>query len=351
MSTTKEEGFGVAEFYRFTAIHIQLGSNNENSFPSSTLRSSGSTDVRRLGYVYNRNAANLRKARSNMVGLIINDLTNPYFAEVAVGCERVLQAAGHISVIANTAENTVRQAEVVRLMREQGVAGIIVSAARGTAGDAFDALMAGGMPVVLATRRLERSRAALVVPDNEAGAAQAVAHLARLGHKRMAFLGGYGDIAVTADRLAGFRGGLRLAGLDDDERLAVAGAPTRDFGAAAAPLLMARPDAPSAILCVNDAVALGAMQGLKRIGREPGRDVAVVGFDDIAEARHAIPALTTVAVDPQGIGERAAQMVLRMIGSGRAEAEEHIGAVRLVVRESCGSQGTAVSGQVSGGAR
>lgn len=298
--------------------------------------------ARQLGYVYNRAAANLRKARTNMVGLIINDLTNPYFAEVAVGCERVLQAAGHISFISNSAENPARQAEAIRLMREQGVAGIIVSPARGTAGDAFDAIIASGIPVILATRRLEHSRAGLVVPDNTAGAAEAVAHLARLGHRRMAFLGGYEDIAVSADRLAGFRGGLRIAGLAFDPDLAVAGPPTRDFGAAQAPLLAIANDAPTAILCFNDAVALGACQGLKRLGREPGRDIAVIGFDDIAEARHAIPALTTIAVDPQGIGERAAQMVLRMIGSGRPEAEEHIGAARLVVRESCGARAAAI---------
>src|SRR5712672_980553 len=91
-----------------------------------------------LGYVYNRGAASLRRARSDVVGIVINDLTNPFFAELAVGCERVLQSAGFISFIANTAENPVRQAEVVRRMREHGIAGLIVSATRGTAEDAFD---------------------------------------------------------------------------------------------------------------------------------------------------------------------------------------------------------------------
>jgi LacI family transcriptional regulator len=302
--------------------------------------------VRRLGYVYNRNAANLRKARSNMVGLIINDLTNPYFAEVAVGCERVLQAAGHICFIANTSENPVRQAEVLRLMREQGVAGIIACPARGTVSDAFDAMTQSGLPVVLAIRRLERARAALVVPDNVKGASEAVKHLAGLGHRRIAFIGGFEDVAARQDRLAGFRAGLELAGIGFDAALAPNGPPTRDFGASSVALFRRGGNPPTAVLAFNDAVALGICQGLRRDGLEPGRDIAVIGFDDIAEARYAAPALTTVAVDPQGVGERAAQMVLRMIGNGRSDTEEHIGAVHLVVRESCGAKYAAQQGEM-----
>ena len=90
-----------------------------------------------VGYVYNRGAANLRKAQSNVVGMVINDLSNPFYSELAVAIERVFQSAGIIPFIANTAESPVRQDEVLKSLMEQGVAGLIVSPARGTAPDAF----------------------------------------------------------------------------------------------------------------------------------------------------------------------------------------------------------------------
>ena len=107
-----------------------------------------------VGYVYNRGAANLRKAQSNVVGMVINDLSNPFYAELAVAIERVFQSAGIVPFIANTAENPVRQEEVLKSLMEQGVAGLIVSPARGTPPDAFRRIEAAGIPVVFAMRRL-----------------------------------------------------------------------------------------------------------------------------------------------------------------------------------------------------
>ncbi|MBI3674712.1 MAG: LacI family DNA-binding transcriptional regulator [Rhizobiales bacterium] len=291
-----------------------------------------------LGYIYNRSAASLRKARDDVVGIVINDLTNPFFAELAVGCERVLQSAGFISFIANTAENPVRQAEVIRRMQEHGVAGIIVCATRGTAEDAFDDLIGQGIPVVQAMRRIAGSRASLVIPDNRAGAASAVAHLVSLGHRRIAFAGGFGETSVHLDRVAGYRDGLEQAGLPFDPELVFRGPPNRDFGAACVGSLLRGDDPATALLGFNDAVALGACNGLRRFGKEPGREFAVVGFDDVSEAAQAVPALTTVAVDPQGLGERAAQLILRQAGEDHPASQEYIGVARLIIRESCGAR-------------
>ena len=93
---------------------------------------------------------------------------------------------------------------------------------------------------------------------------------------------------------------------------------------------------PTAALCFNDTVAFGAILGLRKRGLEPGRDFAIVGFDDVVEAQHYMPALTSVAVDTAGLGERAAHAVLKMMQSRTTRAEDHVGAVNLVVRESCG---------------
>ena len=289
-----------------------------------------------VGYVYNRGAANLRKAHSNVIGMVINDLTNPFFAELAVGMERVFQSAGIVPFIANTAENPVRQEEVLKSLMEQDVAGLIVSPARGTRPDAFRRLETAGIPVVFAMRRLPESRIPVIAPDNHRGAYLATRHLIAKGHRRLAFLGGSSDLVVYHERLGGFREACEAEGIGPDETAIVEGETSRRGGMACLDVVLALPQPPTGALCFNDAVAFGAMLALRKQGLEPGRDFAVVGFDDVVEAEHYIPALTSVAVDTPGLGERAAHVVLKMIQSRTTRAEDHIGAVNLVVRESCG---------------
>ncbi|WP_292328192.1 LacI family DNA-binding transcriptional regulator, partial [Mesorhizobium sp.] len=185
-----------------------------------------------VGYVYNRGAANLRKAHSNVIGMVINDLTNPFFAELAVGMERVFQAAGIVPFIANTAENPVRQEEVLKSLLEQGVAGLIVSPARGTTPGAFRRIEAAGVPVVFAMRRLPESRIPAIAPDNHRGAYLATQHLIGKGHRRLAFFGGSSDLVVYHDRLGGFIEACEALGIPAANRTIVEGETSRRGGMA-----------------------------------------------------------------------------------------------------------------------
>ncbi len=144
-------------------------------------------------------------------------------------------------------------------------------------------------------------------------------------------------MGVHADRLAGFRDAHHAAGLTVARSMMVESPPTKDGGFEAMSALLARAARPSAVLCFNDVVAIGAMLALNRHGLVPGADMAVIGFDDTAEARHASPALTTVAVGVDALGEAAAQLLLRRIESPAEAIEDHIGAARLVVRDSSGT--------------
>ena len=294
--------------------------------------------IHRLGYVYNRGAANLRAARTNVVGMVINDLANPFFAELAVGIESVFRASGLVSLIAHTAESPNRQADVLKAMREQAVCGLIICPARGTDASTLSDFVRTEIPVVLAMRRISGSRLASVVPDNARGAAEAVRHLSSLGYRRIAFIGGHDDMSAQRDRRGGYADALTAAGAPVDPALIVESAPTRDGGIAAIGAVLGLDDPADAALCFNDVVAFGAILGLRHRGREAGRDFGVVGFDDVREAGDHVPALTTVAVDSAGIGARAAQAALRMIESGRTSAVEQTTSVHLVVRESCGAR-------------
>jgi LacI family transcriptional regulator len=310
-----------------------------SSLVNEGTRSKVNAVMRELGYVYNRGAANLRQAgaKSRIIGVVVNDLTNSFFAELAVGVDMVVQSAGFVQFLSNTSESIDRQREVVASMREHGISGLIVSPARATDAADFKPLVAAGIPVVVVVRNLPGAKVSSIVSDNRAGMMSAVKHLAGLGHKRIAFLGGFPDTAVFDDRLAGYRSGMEAAGLDYHQELVVSSAPSRAGGVEAIGKALVLTDRPTAAVCFNDAVAFGVCDGLRARRLEPGSDFAVVGFDDVIEAQAAVPALTTVSVDPQGIGRRGAQMLLKQINAGKAEAETVTTAVRLVVRESCGA--------------
>jgi LacI family transcriptional regulator len=292
--------------------------------------------IEALGYVYNRGAANLRSAHSNVVGMVINDLANPFFAEMAVGIERVFQSAGFVPFIANSGENPGRQAELLRLMREQGAAGLIMCPAHGTTARQIDDLAGTSIPVVLVMRSIPGARASSVVADSHSGASRATEHLLSLGHRRIAYFGGYSDMVAFADRCGGYRAALAAAAVEIDPALIIEGLPSRESGQSAMERALVLGNPPTAALCFNDVVAFGAMDGLVARGLEAGRDFALVGFDDIHEARHTHPPLTTVAVDSQALGERGAHQILRMI-HGDTRRVDFVGPVHLVVRASCGA--------------
>jgi LacI family transcriptional regulator len=239
--------------------------------------------------------------------------------------------------MANTAESIVRQAEIVRSMREHGAAGLILSPALDTDAREVESLTSPDVPLILAIRRISGARVSLVASDNVAGAARAARHLLELGHRRIAYVGRVESMVVRQDRLAGFKQAIEGAGLAIDPGLVVESMPTKEGEFEAMGRLLAQGERPTAAVCFNDVVAIGAMMALARHGLVTGRDMAIVGFDDTTEARHASTALTTISVDGVGLGERAAQMLLRQIAAGEPRIETHIGEARLVVREGCGS--------------
>ena len=309
-----------------------------SSLVNDQTRSKVNIVMRELGYVYNRGAANLRQSGSNskIIGMVVNDLTNGFFAELAVGVDTVVQSAGFVQFLANTSESIDRQREVIASMREHGISGLIISPARGTAAVDFKSLVAAGIPVVLVVRNVPGAKVSSLVSDNEAGIHAAVEHLVSLGHCRIAFVGGFPDTAVFEERLVGYRDAMISSGLGYHEDLVFAAAPSRAGGVEAITRAMRIAEKPTASVCFNDAVAFGVCDGLRTLRMEPGRDFAVIGFDDVIEAKAAVPALTTISVDPQGMGRRAAQILLKQINAGKAEAESIVSSVRLVMRESCG---------------
>lgn len=295
--------------------------------------------MEQLGYVYHRAAASLRTLRSRTIGLMVPDITNPFFAELTVGIEGRLDEANHVVMLANTAESLDKQDRLLAAMHENNADGVLFCPAQGTPRAVIDLLNRWRLPVVLLVRYLFDIAIDYAGADNVLGAELGVEHLITHGHRRIAFIGGMAASSARRDRLQGYRNELARHGLTVDEALLPTSPPTRQGGHVAIRELLTHEDPPTAVLCYNDVVAFGVMLGLEASGRTPGQDVAVVGFDDIAEAALWHPPLTTLAVDPCRIGAEAARLLLERITHPDDAPRQVILPPRLVVRASSGPRG------------
>lgn len=290
-------------------------------------------ELKRQNYVYHRGAANLRRKVSTGVALVINDLSNPFFAEFAAGVDESLATAGYVTLLGSTGESAERQHAVLGSLIEHDPAAIILSPAEGSDGARLRALVGARTPVLVFNRELDTDWDFLAL-DNRRGARLATEHLIGRGHRRIAFFGGHRDSSSCRERREGYREALAAAGLSPEPQWLIECAPTRLEAAGQTGALFVRDPAPTAAVCYNDAVALGLMAGLTARGRRAGHDFAVVGFDDIPEAQVSAPPLSTVAVDPRARGRQAAELILQRLRDPDAAPTRTIAPVRLQVRAS-----------------
>src|SRR6202789_2121726 len=165
--------------------------------------------MKALGYVYHRGAASLRASSSDFVGMVISDLTNPFFCELAAGIEDALYKLGFTPILANTNEDPQRQSQVLRSLREHSVAGIIMSPARGTDTWTLAQQWPPNIPAVITMPLMIGRSPPYIGPDNHRGERYAVEHLLRLGHRRIGFIGGDGGMTTQQERVGGWRAAVK----------------------------------------------------------------------------------------------------------------------------------------------
>jgi LacI family transcriptional regulator len=290
--------------------------------------------IKRLGYVYHRGAASLRTQQSHAVGLIVSDITNPFFAEVIVAIEDRLAAARLVALLGNTSEDHAKEARLLNTMSEFPADGILICPALGRGNST--AASTAQLPTVAFARRLHGLDYAGV--DNAQGSHLAVEHLARLGNKRIAFIGGNPQTTTGQERIEGYQKALRTLGLQFDPRLVISCAPTRRGGSNGVQRLLQLANPPSAAVCYNDVVALGAMEALQTRRVCPGKEFGVVGFNNVPEAAQCLPGLTTVDTSPHELGRTAAELLLKRIEQRSSPIRTVIQQPRLIIRQSCGAE-------------
>jgi LacI family transcriptional regulator len=300
---------------------------------SPALRARVNKAVKALGYERNSVARDLRKGTSSLIGLIVSDVTNPFFTEFATSVQMALSAKGFAVVLANTDEDPALQAQVVSAMLEHGVSALILSPAYGAVDATFDAIARANVPTMQVLRRAvpDVTRFPFAVPDYRAGSRMATDHLLACGARRIAFLGGLEGREVTEARMSGYLAALAAVGM---EALYLPGRPSRAFGREAALRLAADHPDVDAVLCFSDLVALGILSGCAEIGRQVGRDLKVVGFDNIEECAQVWPGLSSVRCDIAGFGRGVAETVLAWLETGRCPQPETVTPVDLMIRAS-----------------
>jgi LacI family transcriptional regulator len=293
--------------------------------------------ARTLDYVPNALARGLLKSYIPVVGVIVHDITDPYFSEVVRGVEDAASRGGFLVITCSSDRVPQRELSYVRLLRSMR-AGALVFAGSGLDDPQLNDEMSrhlaaisdyGAAVVHLSPHGLGDPEVGV---DNAGGVAAMVGALVDLGHRQVAFLGGPASLHVARHRREGYRRGLAAAGIAFDERLVLETAFNREAGAEAVDRLLAGDARFTAILAANDLLALGALQRLGELGIRVPDQVSVAGFDDIQTAVLVAPSLSTVRLPLQEIGRLGFEFAERVLAGD--QPDRRLLPTELVMRES-----------------
>jgi LacI family transcriptional regulator len=287
-----------------------------------------------LGYTPNAQAQALAKSSTNLVGILVHDIEDPYFAAIANGVMRAADERGLLVMMASTFRDPDREIAYLSSLRAQRARAVVMIGSRRTDPDVLARTAAEienflGSGAGLALVSQPGMPAHTIEPDNRAGAAELARSLVGLGRRKFAVLAGPEELATARDRREGFVAGLAESGLEPVE--VVTGEFTRDGGYAAATELLDREPDVDCVFAVNDVMAVGAMSALRVRGVDVPGQLGVAGFDDIATLRDVWPGLTTVRLPLEQLGRRALQLAVEG-GTPRTESFP----AEVVLRESTG---------------
>lgn len=310
---------------------------NGTKFVSQALAMRVRQEIERTGYHPHGIARSLKNGSTQTLGLIITDITNPFFTSVARSVEDAAQLAGYAVMLCNTDEDIEKERVYLRLMRTRGVDGIILAAAG--ASKTYKGFRAGlTAPVVLLDRMIPGLALDAVVVDNVAATRRAIEHLISLGHRRIGLITGLLHLSTSRERLRGYREALSAHGIKTVPGLVVQGNFRSEGAYAAALALLGTESRPTAVFASNNLMALGLLKAIRQLRLRCPEDVSIASFDDFAEASLFSPGLTTVAQPTEAIGRKTVEILLRRIKqrSGNEPPELAMMEADLHLRGSCG---------------
>lgn len=320
----------VAKLAGVSKSTVSLVLQNSPSVKADTRRKVQDA-MREAGYVYNRGAANLRGANAGLVGLVINNLRNPFYTELGVSAQMALSKRGYAAVMGNSNEDPAIQADLIASMLEHGVDALLVAPCYGGDGAEFEAVLKAGIPVMQVLRRSETHGGAIPFcsMDYHSGSRQAGLHLAAAGAREIAFVGGAADTGIALERRSGLA---EVAGENGLPLHVFPGETSRNFGYETACKLARDYPQIDAAVAFNDLVAIGMIAGFAEAGVKLGRDFRLIGFDDIEEAQQSFPGLSTVRCDVNAFGQWTAGLLVDWLENGAHPGTPDRMPVELILR-------------------
>jgi LacI family transcriptional regulator len=323
---------------KYAGVSPKTVSNVINNWPYITdaTRQKVQDAIDTLGYRPSGLATSLRTGWTNTIGVMIPDITNPFFGQAVRGCEDVLYAAGYSIFLCNTGEDPEKERTYLDMLVSRGVDGLLMFGARSN--DAvLTAIVHDAIPIVAEDSPAKHNNTTGIDIDNVSGARMATEHLAARGHKRIGHLAGIVGRQAAETRIEGYRQGLENAGLSYERDLVYRCMHSIRGGYQSA-LRIIQEQKPTALFCYNDLMAIGAMVACRQLDLDVPKDMAIVGFDDIAIASLVEPALTTVRVRQYEMGRLASQLLLERLSGKKIPPAHILFPVELVVRSSCGAR-------------
>jgi LacI family transcriptional regulator len=308
---------------------------NGSTQVSADTRDSVMAAAKRLGFRVNRVAGSLRTNQSQMLGLVMSDVANLFFAEVVGGVEAEAAQHNYSVLLANSGEDLAHEKKAVIGLMERRVDGLIVAPAEGDHSYLTHDLPAT-FPLVAINRTIAEFPCGAVLSENESGARRAVRYLIDQGHSRIGALVGSLGLITSRERLDGFRAGLRDAGVAERADWIAFGGLRPESARLTALELLGHADRPSALFASSNVIAEGVLLALNQLGLKRNRDIEVIGFDNVPWTRLVDPPMPVIAQDTHEIGRSAVRMLLGLInGTGQDAAIERI-PTRLILNNMIG---------------
>ena len=292
--------------------------------------------IRETGYTPNVAARSLRSGDSRLIGLVVPDISNPFFSAIARIIETRSLAAGYMSFVYNTDEDPRREEKILRMMHMQRVAGLILTPTESSAQHGAKLAKHLKVPTILLDRHVQDADFEKVVLDNRHAALMAADYLLRLGHRRIAIIAGREGVSSADERLEGCRQAFENHKAAWNPARVLRGDYNQAQALSVTQRVMSSPDRPTAVLAFNNVMTIGILRGLHSLGLSCPKDVSIIGIDDFDWADAVQPRLTVVAQPVAEMAERAIERLLAQLG-GEPPREDrwHVFEPVLVARESC----------------
>jgi DNA-binding LacI/PurR family transcriptional regulator len=289
--------------------------------------------AKELNYQPSRTAQRLRAQKSQVIGLIVSDVENPFFTSVVRGIEDFLQKQSYSVVLCNSDEDPEKELLYINVMLAESVAGVIVSPSSESRPH-IQSLLDHRIPVVTIDRLLQNLEVDSVVSNNYGSSFKAVSYLVRQGHRRIGLVSLPLTTLPGAERCEGYKGALRENGIPVSQKLISIGDAKEAGGYESAMRLLQNKEQPTALFCANNLMTLGALRAIKDFGLSVPKDISLIGFDDMLWSPLLDPPLTCVAQPTYEMGQRAAELLLARIQRRDAPVDHVQMETQLILRDS-----------------